>query len=135
MGIVGVLIISAFGTAATTSAVERSSARGEALLRSWATLVERAAYRPCTPGSPASPYGPGDFTFPDLPPRFSATVTGVRFWDGRSGYPGAPGGTTAAFVTTCPTGGDTGAQRLDLSLGETGPRGVTLTAQVVKRSP
>jgi type II secretory pathway pseudopilin PulG len=135
MGIVGVVLISALGTAVTSSVIDRSSARGEALLRGWAALVQRDPYRPCTPGSAANPYGPGELALPDLPTGFTATVTEVRFWDGRSGWSGAPGGATALFAATCPSGGDAGAQRLALRITEAGPRGVSVTDQVVKRRP
>jgi type II secretory pathway pseudopilin PulG len=126
LGLLGVGVVAAMTSIISVSDYDAKQSGAETVLRSYAQAWNRAPYVACTGGSPANPYGsttPPGFT---LPSGYTASVSGVTFWNGTSSTP-------VTFGGTCPASGDAGLQ--SLSLRVTSPRGPAQTLTIQKRSP
>lgn len=103
LGIVTAGIAAALLAAGTASSMQRNQVLAQNALRSWAEQLGAAAYTACaTAGSFAAPS-------PAPPAGFTATVTGVQYWNGTT------------FGSTCAP--DTGIQRVTLRI--TAPNGLS----------
>jgi Tfp pilus assembly protein PilV len=117
LGIATTGLAGALLTVGKVSQQHRQQVLAQAAVRAWAEQVGVGAYTDCAPATAfAAPE-------PALPTGFTATVTGVRYWDG------------AAFAATCAA--DTGIQRVSLRV--TAPDGlpgaVTESLEVTVRKP
>lgn len=121
LGIAGTAVLGGVGIASSTSALHRTQAQAQNLIRNWAEDVSDRTYTSCVTV--------GDFaaTKPDLTGAqysgYTATVGGVAYWNG------------AAFVASCPAP-DLGLQRVTLRLGtpqSLGIGGFTQSLDVVVR--
>lgn len=125
LGLLGVGIVAAMASIISVSDLDAKQSGAETVLRSYAQAWNRADYQPCT--SPTTnPYGsasPPGFT---MPSGYTATVSGVTFWNGTSSAP-------VTFAATCPATGDAGLQALTLRVAA--PRGPAQTLTIEKRTP
>lgn len=123
LGVAGSAILGGIGVASSNSALHRTQAVTQNLIRNWAESVSAAPYAACA----SPPHFNG--TKPDLTAAqytgYSATVSSVQYWNG------------AAFVASCPAT-DLGLQRVTLQVGaprSLGIGGFTQSLDVVVRRP
>jgi Tfp pilus assembly protein PilV len=116
------VLLGGLATSIISSDMNRKNVTADAIARTWAENLQSSgvAYVPCTADagaaySAAKPANLGPYT---------ATVTQVDYWDGSP---------TANFLTSCPAGGDQGAERITLSVLSTDHRGGA-RIQLVKRA-
>jgi type II secretory pathway pseudopilin PulG len=122
LGIAGTAILGGIGMASSTSALHRTQAQAQNVVRNWAEAVSSAPYQACAV--------PADFaaTKPNLTdPQYAgytATVGAVQYWNG------------TAFVGACSP--DKGLQKVTLQLDapqSLGIGGFTQSLDVVVRRP
>ena len=111
LGILGIGMMTALSSIIIVSHADRGYAATETVLRSYATTLERRPYKTCTANSSTNPYTTSDLAF-TAPSGYTTSVTSVKFLASNSA-------TTATFGTTCPAGGDQGAQQLTLKASRT----------------
>jgi type II secretory pathway pseudopilin PulG len=128
LGLLATGIVSAFATNIRISDFDARLSGSEAAVRSYGEAWDRFPYVACTAGSSSNPYGatqPSDFTAPS---GYTATVTGVTFWNGSD-----PSSVPAVFQSACPASGDKGLQSVVLKVQPTAGSAQTLT--ITKRKP
>ena len=129
VGITFVAILTGLITTIRVSAVHRTEATTDSVVRSAAEWVKDNAHNPY-----AKCAGTGTYSFNGLPAPsgYVPTIAGVRYWDGAA--PAATGTyvLSSHWQNSCPSAGDKGLQQITISL--TAPDGqATETVQVLKR--
>lgn len=103
------------GTAATTSGFHARQAQETEAVRNLAAAVKQATYSDC-----AAEYTPAAGF---LPSGYSATIAVTGYASG------------ATFASACPSTGDEGVQRVQVTVSQTDARVAPETVVVVKRKP
>jgi type II secretory pathway pseudopilin PulG len=106
-----VAVVGGIGTAITMSDVHRKQATAGSYLRDFAEAVENKisatptgyAVCPTVSVTTAKATYQAAYSIPDST-HYTATVTGLAYWNG------------TAFVSSCPSGGDVGVQRVSLNV-------------------
>jgi Tfp pilus assembly protein PilE len=114
LGLLGVGMLTALSSTIIVSHADRGFAGSETVLRSFATTLERRPYKDCIAGSSTNPYSGSDLAF-TAPNGFTTSVESVKFLDNAD----TPNLTSDNFVSTCPSGGDLGAQMFTIEARRT----------------
>jgi type II secretory pathway pseudopilin PulG len=128
LGIAVVGIIGALGNATLSSDLQRRSADGDTVLRSFAAYVLSKPYVPCNPSPPTLTSYSSGFVVAAPVAGYAPSVTAVEYWNGN-----VPLDASSSFSGSCASTGDKGLQVVRLSVTTPGGRG-SQSISVYKRA-
>jgi type II secretory pathway pseudopilin PulG len=115
LGVSAIAIAGGIASSISMSSLHRQQSDAQRALRNYAETLQGSGYSPCTAGSPAGYSLPATSGFP-------APAVTVTYWNG------------SAFQSGCPSGGDSGLQRVAISLADTTGRVSDHIAVVLRNS-
>ncbi len=128
LGIIGIGIIGAIASVLISTDIDRRISAGETVLRSYVAAIQDAPYADC---GATGDYGPGAVGYTE-PTNYTASVTGVRYWDGVGPTVVPPAAAQLTFVDGCPAP-DNGLQEISIEVRSGGARPTTEKVTIYKR--